>query len=257
MIDVFKTGFGPVPPVALAVIVLTCALALIWLGVSRMGHPGRYLIGAVASGLIVLWFSCMLFLAQAGVFTLTPDVLVPAIPFAIALPVLSAIFAFNRWPAASALVDAVPISTLTLVQLYRIGGAVFIGLWAAGRLPAAFAVPAGFGDILVGVMAVRASFAARGGQSHQLAVVTSWNYSGIADFAVALAMGFMISPGPLNFISSDHPNTLVSSYPLVMIPVFAVPLSLILHAAGLIKLGRMKQGSNCQKIGAEDATQAT
>jgi hypothetical protein len=39
-------------------------------------------------------------------------------------------------------------------------------------------------------------------------------------------------------LSLDAPNELISVYPLVMVPVFAVPLSVILHLASLVKIAR-------------------
>jgi hypothetical protein len=38
--------------------------------------------------------------------------------------------------------------------------------------------------------------------------------------------------------SFDAPNELISAFPLVMVPVFGVPLAVILHVASLIKLSR-------------------
>jgi hypothetical protein len=36
----------------------------------------------------------------------------------------------------------------------------------------------------------------------------------------------------------DHPNVMPDSYPLVMVPTFTVPLSLILHGISLWQLTR-------------------
>ena len=49
-------------------------------------------------------------------------------------------------------------------------------------------------------------------------------------------MGALTSPGIANLLSRDAPNLLVTAYPLVMIPTFAVPLSIILHGVCLWKL---------------------
>jgi hypothetical protein len=39
-------------------------------------------------------------------------------------------------------------------------------------------------------------------------------------------------------LSFDAPNELIGAFHLVMIPVFAIPLSVLLHIASLVKLGR-------------------
>jgi hypothetical protein len=60
---------------------------------------------------------------------------------------------------------------------------------------------------------------------------------------VALGTGFLTSPGPFQLLAFNHPNLFVSRYPLVMIPAFMVPLSLILHGISLWKLRRMAGSS--------------
>jgi hypothetical protein len=36
----------------------------------------------------------------------------------------------------------------------------------------------------------------------------------------------------------NAPNELISEYPLVLVPVFGVPLAVLLHVASLVKLSR-------------------
>jgi hypothetical protein len=66
--------------------------------------------------------------------------------------------------------------------------------------------------------------------------VRLWNWLGIGDLVIALTMGFATSPSPLQLLSFDHPNQLVGMFPLALIPVFAVPVSILLHIASLQKL---------------------
>jgi hypothetical protein len=46
------------------------------------------------------------------------------------------------------------------------------------------------------------------------------------------------APGPLQLILPDHPNIQLGTYPTVMIPAFAVPSSILLHALSLRQLRR-------------------
>ena len=62
----------------------------------------------------------------------------------------------------------------------------------------------------------------------------------IADLAVAVTTGFLTSPSPVQLLSLDRPNELIGTFPLAMIPVFLVPLSLLLHLASLQKLRRVE-----------------
>jgi hypothetical protein len=70
----------------------------------------------------------------------------------------------------------------------------------------------------------------------------AWNLFGITDLVVALTLGALTSPGPLQGLAFDHPNQF--PYPLVMIPTFAVPLSLILHGLSLRQIARRKARTN-------------
>jgi len=58
----------------------------------------------------------------------------------------------------------------------------------------------------------------------------AWCLFGIADLVVAVTMGALTSPGlPHTLLALQAPNLLITSYPLVMVPTFAVPLALMLH----------------------------
>jgi hypothetical protein len=65
-------------------------------------------------------------------------------------------------------------------------------------------------------------------------LVRGWNVLGLLDLAVAITTGFLTSPSAFQAFSFDAPNELISAFPLVMVPVFAVPLAAILHVASLI-----------------------
>ena len=113
-------------------------------------------------------------------------------------------------------------------------------LWADGRLPWQFALPAGVGDVTTGCFAVVvAALLARGSTGARRAAYT-WSLFGIADLVVALTMGAMTSPGRAHLLALEAPNLLISSYPLVMVPTFTVPLALMLH--GLV-LWRLRRGA--------------
>lgn len=241
MLETFKTNLGPLSTDVIAAGVLCVALALLWVSVSRARHSGRVAAGVIASALLVAWFAATWVLARQEFFKLHPDTVLPAIPFAIALPAVGAYVLMRRSSVAMALVDALPLPMLTFAQIYRVAGFVFLGLWAAGRMPGEFALPAGIGDVMVGLMSIPAGFAAASNESARLDAVRRWNYSGLLDFAAALMLGLLTSPGLFHVLALDRPNELVSSFPLVMIPVFAVPTSIILHMIGLMKLQRMTQ----------------
>ena len=89
-------------------------------------------------------------------------------------------------------------------------------------------------------MAVGSCSGAPGGRGAAIA----WNVLGILDLVNALALGILSSPGPLHLLALDHSNTFITTYPTVMTPAFAVPLSLILHGISLWQLRRRARQLN-------------
>lgn len=70
-----------------------------------------------------------------------------------------------------------------------------------------------------------------------------WNVLGLVDFLVAIGMGMMTSPGRFQVFALDHPNAQIGTFPSVMIPAFAVPNSIILHALSLRQLRRLERSA--------------
>ena len=85
-------------------------------------------------------------------------------------------------------------------------------------------------------------------------LVTAWNVFGILDLVVAVTTGFITAPSPL--FTYQPPNELISVFPLVLIPVYFVPLAVLLHLASLAKLhGRLAHNGDRVSMKREDAHQ--
>jgi hypothetical protein len=218
--------------------VMALTIVGLWLGAERAGLPDperRRMVLALAVPL-VLWYIAADLAGRAGVFTPLADRAIGGLPLAVAVPLAIGLAYVVRSRRLAAVLDAIPLSWLVGFQVYRVVGLVFLVQWARGLAPAAFAFPAGLGDFLTGLLALPVALAlARGGEDVGRKAVL-WNLFGIADFVVAMTLGVMTAPGALQALAFDHPNRL--TYPLVMIPAFAVPLSLLLHAASLRQIAR-------------------
>jgi len=189
------------------------------------------------SATLLAWYALVSLLAIEGTFVATRAGL-PTIPFGVLIPVVIGLAVIFRSSAAARLLDATPLHWLIGVQAYRMAGAIFLILFAAGHLPEVFAIPAGVGDILVGIFALVAARNVRLGRPGARSAAYAWNGAGLFDFVVALGTGFLSSPSPFQVFALEQPNRVISAYPLVMIPVFLVPLSILLHALCLWKLTR-------------------
>jgi hypothetical protein len=217
-------------------------------GLSRALAAANWPVGqrerAVGTVALVLtaWLAVTGLLAWLGAYRGAPD-RIPTIQFGIFLPILIGVLVFWRSPAVARVIDAVPQQWLVGLQLFRVLGGVFVALFAVGVLPGPFALPAGLGDLAVGLLAPMVATAYARKPKEKAGSVLAWNLFGIADLVVAVALGVATAPSPLQLAALDSPNVLISAFPLVLIPVFLVPLAILLHLASLAKLRRMQSSS--------------
>jgi hypothetical protein len=220
-------------------LVTTIALGLIWLGAARMpaSAKSRYTTAGVLSAVLIGWVVVAQYLGAANIYSAARENPVP-IAFGLLIPL--AVAAIGLWQSESVarLAAAIPLHWLVAAQVFRVAGGILLVLWADGRLPWQFALPAGIGDVATGGAAVVvAALLARNAIGARRATY-AWCLFGIADLVVAVAMGTMTSPGPAHILALEAPNLLISSYPLVTVPTFGVPLALMLHGLVLWRLHR-------------------
>jgi hypothetical protein len=127
---------------------------------------------------------------------------------------------------------------LIAIQTYRIVGVAFFFLWAQGVLPAAFAFPAGIGDILVGLSAPIVAYLYYRKKPYANKLAIWWNILGIVDLIIALGTGILGFPRPIQTLPVSPSTEAMSLYPLALVSLFAVPLALLLHALGIKVLSR-------------------
>ena len=204
---------------------------------------GARLLALAAPVLMAVWLLVAYVLSTQGFFIARlGGPLIPTIVYGILGPILlfAPVVLWSR--AFGRILDEFSQAVLIGYQAYRMLGVLFFMAFGAGLLPAVFAYPAGIGDILTGLFAIVTALAYL---RYRLAagwLVTSWNWFGIVDLTVAVFLGFVSSPGVFQMLSIDAPNEMISTYPLVLVPVFAVPVSILLHCCSLRKLRRDRNG---------------
>jgi hypothetical protein len=225
---------------ALRPFVAAIALGLIWMGAARMEGPARsrYATAGALSVALIAWLAIAQYLGSANAYFATGEDAVPTVLFGLLIPLIVAAVGVRLSPRIASLVSAIPLPWVVASQVYRVGGGIFLVLWADGRLPWQFALPAGIGDVTTGCLALVVAALLAQRSPRALRAAYSWCLFGIADLVVAVAMGGMTSPGRAHLLALDAPNLLISSYPLVMVPTFAVPLALMLHGLVLWRLRR-------------------
>lgn len=201
------------------------------------GWQDRDRMRAVWSGAAVLlaWYVAGLFLSWSGFYQASLS-RIPTMQYGLLIPILVGVVLFRLSPRLRRIVEAIPQQWIVSVQFYRALGVIFLLLYAGGQLPGIFAWPAGVGDVTVGLMAPLVGLAYARKSQNAARRVRAWNMLGIVDLIVAITTGFLSSPSPLQMFAFGSPNELIAAFPLAMIPVFAVPLSILLHLASLHKL---------------------
>jgi hypothetical protein len=194
----------------------------------------RNVVGAIALS-IAVWFAAYLYLAARGVFQNNVAGPIPLLPIGLLLPLVAGFVAFQTMPAIRSAIERIPQEHLIGIQGVRLMGFAFLLLLAQSKLPALFALPAGLGDMLVGFEAffVASLYVRRAESSTTMGLL--WNAMGIADFIVALSVGFLASTTPLQLLHLTPTTDIITALPMVMVPVFGVPLFLMLHLLSLAK----------------------
>jgi hypothetical protein len=221
-------------------IVAIIALGLIWMGAARMEASAlwRYTTAGALSAALIAWLAVAQHVGSANTYFATTETAVPTVLFGLLIPLMIAAMGLWLSESIASLVSAIPLPWIVAAQIYRVGGGIFLVLWADGRLPWQFALPAGIGDVTTGCSAVVVATLLAQNAAGARGAAYAWCLFGIADLVVAITMGAMTSPGRPHLFALEAPNLLISSYPLVMVPTFAVPLALMLHGLVLLRLRR-------------------
>jgi hypothetical protein len=179
--------------------------------------------GKLTTALIVVWFIFVLSGSALHLFKADPNSIASAVGIAAVAPL--AVFAL--WVTASKefrqfLLGLNP-ELLTAAQTWRIVGFTFVLLEAHGVLPAVFALPAGYGDMFIGLSAAFAAWKLATPRYRNAFIL--WQLLGITDLVVAVILGTTAVQ-----IDPHGPSTApMSVLPLSLIPTFLVPLFVMLH----------------------------
>ncbi len=146
-------------------------------------------------------------------------------PQFIILTLLAATVAAGLVPSRlRAWIDAIPLGVLVLVNATRLIGISFLVLSAQGRLNAAFAARAGWGDIAAALLAIALVAAGDPRTAGRRLLYHAWNAFGVLDLVVAVGTATAVT------LQETAPGVApLLALPLIIVPTFLVPLLLANH----------------------------
>jgi hypothetical protein len=196
------------------------------------GRGGIRLAVAIA---LTVWLLLILSFGAIGAFVGPPG----RPPLPIAVGVAAPLVLFFTWLRLSQsfreFVLSLDLRLIAGMQAWRWAGLGFLSLYAHKVLPAVFALPAGLGDMAIGVTAPwiilallrQPGFAASG-------AFIRWNILGILDLLIAISIGTVSA-----FFATGAPGEIstapMATLPLLLIPALLVPLFLMLHTTALMQ----------------------
>jgi len=214
--------------ILLQTIIQSVSSTLYWIGLYAgiRALPGdnsrrvRWIIGSAV--VLVAWLVGAVLLAANDVFRADT----PRIPIALSMT-LAAGYLLLLSPTLRAIIGGIPQHWLIGIQTFRILGGVFLIRYFQGELPALFAIPAGVGDVLTGLLAPFVAYWWFVGKPYARTAAIAWNLFGMADLINAVTLGALTGGGAGGIV-----------FPIVLIPVYAVPRALLVHSYSLIGLLR-------------------
>lgn len=189
----------------------------------------------LTSGLIALWFIFSVSASALGLFRNDSARLGLGIAIAATTPLLIFFLWFAGSPRFREFTLSLDSRLLTIVQTWRIVGSVFLVLYGLALLPGIFALPAGWGDVAIGVTAPFVTFGLLNSDYRRTFI--AWQALGMLDLVTAVTLGAtagLIYPNGIGM-------TPMTVLPLSVIPTFFVPLFLMLHVISIAQTIRRRE----------------
>ena len=207
-------------------------------------NDGHSRVSSIVSVALALWLGLVFLLGAQGAFGGRPGS--PPLPifFGFAIPLVVFFAGYFGWGAFRAFILGADLRLLSAMQAWRWAGLGFLSLYAHGILPGLFALPAGLGDMAIGVTAPWILL----GLIRHSAFATSrrfvvWNILGIVDLIVAVSMG-TLSSGFIRGLTGTVTTAAMAQLPLVLIPAYMVPLFIMMHCTALAQARQLARSGN-------------
>lgn len=176
---------------------------------------------------ISTWFVGALVAGAAGLLAVLPPPFPQLVLVGLVLALLVALRlsqVFRSWAMT------VDLRVLVLIHVSRLVGLYLLFLAGRGELPAAWALPAGWGDIAVALLALALVLFVPLETRPGRAALLVWNVLGLADILLVVAGATRIA------LADPHAMRALFWPPLSLLPTFLVPLIVFTHVVVFARL---------------------
>ncbi len=194
---------------------------------------------AIATVSLITWFVVRMILGHSRL--VAPARLIP-LSFLVFYSGVALALVFSPIFRQAAL--SIPQETLIGMHVVRVAGFVFLALLDMRLLPAQFALPAGYGDIIVALSAPLVVYALNKNKPFGRELAIAWNFLGLLDFATALVTGTVFIGPYVRQVALTGHSIAYLDY-VLMIPGFAVPILVLIHINSLSGLLTGKGAKRC------------
>lgn len=176
-----------------------------------------------------LWLGVLVAAGALGWFSAGTTGPVPTVGIPLFAVLAAGLIAYFRAPRFRERVLQIRLPVLIAANIGRVLGAFFLILYGVGRLPAPFAQSAGWGDVIVGAVALPLAAMAAAGSVRPV-WIAAWNVFGMLDLITAVTLGVISVPGtPLNVLAVGPSAATLTRLPWVLVPTFLVPVYFLVH----------------------------
>ncbi len=202
---------------------------------------------AALAGLLLVQFAAAYVIGNGHWLTNDALYAIPPIAVTAVIPVALFVAACAFSERFRSFVYAQDIRTLTMVQLWRVVGFVFLPLYSFGVLPGLFAWPAGLGDVAVGLTAFYVVTRIDRDPKYVTGNgLVGFHLLGLLDFAVAIATSGLAAGAFPGLISNGVTSAALDLWPLNIFPSFIVPAFIIVQLAALFKLRELRRSNRAR-----------
>ena len=171
------------------------------------------------------WGLLSFFLGHFEAFNKTPR---PVFGLFVMLILTTLVVLYFKNKSFQRLSNAIPLKSIALFHSWRIfAGWIFLSF--DDRLPETFISNAAYGDIIAGFLGLGVLILGQTKLNYYI-----FNVLGLIDFFLAVGTGLYLT------ITHDPKMESITHLPLIMIPLFGVPISGYTHFISLYRLGKIK-----------------